>query len=183
MKTCTKCLQQKPLGCFYKRASGKDGLYANCIACHAQMTRKRHQELSVLNPEYAKKSISRVLTWAANNPERAVAAGISYRKENAARLKTETAIWRSKNKDKANAHTRKAQAKRAKRVPSWLTQDDIRDINLEYELAVWCSKVMGVKYHVDHIIPLSGKLVSGLHVPSNLQVIPAAVNLAKRNNF
>jgi hypothetical protein len=106
-----------------------------------------------------------------------------WAKQNSEKLKQYQKNWRHENRDVCNAHNAKHFLAKKNRTPSWLTGDQLKAIKTEYSLATWCSKVMGIKYHVDHIIPLRGKLVSGLHVPWNLQVIPALDNLIKSNQY
>lgn len=86
---------------------------------------------------------------------------------------------------KANTRANDAKRRIAKmqRTPAWLTEDDFWLIEQAYELAALRTKLFGFSWHVDHILPLQGKLVSGLHVPENLQVIPGVLNVAKANKY
>ena len=70
-----------------------------------------------------------------------------------------------------------------KRTPKWLTADDFWLIRQAYELAKLRTVVTQIDWQVDHVIPLRGKRVSGLHVPSNLRVVPTSVNLRKGNKY
>lgn len=73
-------------------------------------------------------------------------------------------------------------AVKLKRIPNWLTSQDKNEIR---EIYLMSSKMreIGVDCHVDHIIPLQGKTVSGLHVPSNLQILTATENHSKGNRY
>ena len=75
----------------------------------------------------------------------------------------------------------KRRAAQLKRTPAWLTEDDHWMMEQAYELASARTKVFGFAWHVDHVLPLQGKRVSGFHVPLNLQVIPGVENIRKGN--
>ena len=92
-------------------------------------------------------------------------------------------LYAKNNKAKMAAKTRKYELSKTHRTPNWLTQDDFWLIEQAYELAAVRTKMFGFLWHVDHIVPLNGRLVSGLHVPHNLQVIPAISNQSKYNKF
>lgn len=65
-------------------------------------------------------------------------------------------------------------------TPSWANLDAIRDI---YRQCREVTRRTGVPHHVDHIVPIKGRLVLGLHVENNLRIIPATENIRKRNRF
>jgi len=179
---CTKCKQDKPAADFYANKRMKDGLNTFCIECHKA-------------DNVARKAVKRA-TPAFH------AAEIAYKKEYRSRTETVRAAymsqWRSLRKEhvltysKSYRDTHKARynflcQKRKiallQRTPAWLTTDDLWIIEEAYTLAQLRTDVLKVKFHVDHIIPLRGKKVSGLHVPTNLRVIPARENQQKTNKF
>lgn len=79
------------------------------------------------------------------------------------------------------ANGMKRYTSKKKRCPTWLSADDLWIIKEAYALANIRKKIFKMAWHVDHIIPLQGKTVSGLHVPLNVQVVPAKWNLYKNN--
>jgi ABC-type ATPase with predicted acetyltransferase domain len=87
------------------------------------------------------------------------------------------------NLDQARAIKAKRRAAKLKRTPKWLTVEDFKQIAKVYSLAKELSEATGIAHHVDHEIPLQGKLVSGLHVPTNLVISTAAANLSKGNKY
>lgn len=84
--------------------------------------------------------------------------------------------WRKYNGPRAAKH----RADKIQRTPPWADLDKIKTVYIE---ATRISKETGIVHHVDHIVPLMGRKVSGLHVFENLQIIPARDNLSKSNNF
>lgn len=85
--------------------------------------------------------------------------------------------------DRVIANVKSRKHAKIRRVPPWLTADHKRQIEAIYREAQHLTKISGVQMHVDHIVPLQGKTVSGLHVPWNLQILSKDENLTKNNKW
>ena len=91
--------------------------------------------------------------------------------------------YRLANPDKINALTAKRRASKLQATPTWLTPEQHKQILEFYTEAKRLEQETGIKHHVDHIVPLQGLNVCGLHVPWNLQVITAEENVRKSNKW
>lgn len=84
------------------------------------------------------------------------------------------------NREVISAYSSKTRAEKLKAIPPWANLEEIKKF---YKEAKILTKSTGQKHHVDHIIPLRGKEVSGLHVENNLRVIPSIENMVKSNKL
>jgi len=104
-----------------------------------------------------------------------------YREQNKARHKILTANWQKLNRDKCNAYLAKYRAAKLSQTPRWLNDKHLHSIELYYSVAKWIGEILDIEVEVDHIIPLQGDNVRGLHVPWNLQLLTAKENGIKGN--
>ena len=162
-----------------------------CIEC----VKIQSQNWRASNPEKHKQAMKkwwennkelhnvRVKRWQASNKEKTRLDAKAWCAANPDKVAAKTKRYRDLNPGKINAWSVANAAKRAKRLPKWLTDDDKWMLAEAYALAKLRTKMFGFEWEVDHIIPLQGKRVSGLHVPTNVQVVPKVVNRAKQNKY
>ncbi len=147
-----------------------------CVVC----LQNRHSQWQKDNPD---KVYRNQLAYLSRYPEKRQTYIKQYLINNKEKRKAAVKKWQLLNPHKNAAKQRRREAAKLKRTPEWLTTEHHAAINNMYWLAADLQKVSGEKYHVDHIVPLQGKHISGLHVPWNLQILPADMNCSKSNSF
>ena len=125
-------------------------------AANKERIRAQQAAAHAANPEPARQ---RTKAWVEANPERAAEGFRRYQQSNRAKVNRRNALRRKYHK---------------LATPVWVDVDALRDAYLEAEY---------FQLEVDHIIPLRGKRVCGLHVPENLQLLSSEANRRKGNRF
>ena len=121
--------------------------------------------------------------YRAANVEKVAAQRAVYRAANAKQLAANQVQYAKDNPGKVNAINARRRAAKLLRTPPWLTKEQRAEIEAIYVLCAERTKVTGVPHAVDHVIPLVGRTVSGLHIAANLQIITASENCSKNNKY
>lgn len=183
----------------------------SCHSCRAQKSnenKERSRKWYIENKErhlnnskeyyksHKEAYIQRAREWEKKNPEKARECNRKWRRSEKGRQQARDWVaanpekhrenvnsWKSKNPGSVLESTRNRQARKINATPSWLTDEHRDQMRAVYAEAKKLSQDTGIKHHVDHIIPLRGKTVSGLHVPWNLQILQESANCAKGNQL
>lgn len=203
MQVCKCCGSEKSFSEFYKHPNTKSGLDSSCKVCRLAKVAARYNEkaneILAYNKMYRETNKSDISEQrkqyralnASDIAQRKREAYLSdidrqreirkeWQRSNPEKVATRNAKWKKSNADKVLLSTLRRLQHIKQATPTWADEFFIGEA---YHIAKVREKMLGGKWHVDHIVPLRGNDVCGLHVHNNLQVIPAQVNLKKSNSF
>jgi len=212
-RECTKCQLTKSLSEFDKAKLGKFGVTAQCKTCKSKSSKKYRDETEYKTKFYHRNKeriIAENKEYYQQHKDRIKVRDKNYRDNNVELIKEQKSKFYKRNVEKIKKYVRehyhrtfsdrqacskryrknnrglmlafgaRYRASKLQASPSWANQDLIRAFYVE---ANRLSEETGIKHHVDHIHPLQHKLVCGLHVEQNLQILTAEANLRKSNRF
>lgn len=174
MKKCSKCAQEKPYTEFHKHSQTRDGYKSRCKMCNRKeaidyrnlnLDKAREKDKERLVGERKRLSLERVKTWSVNK---------KYLTTEKAKLAQAKRIrkWKKENSGKVNADTARRRASKLKATPQWADKSIIKNIYIQ-------ASILGLT--VDHIVPLQGEIVCGLHCEDNMQLLSLSENSSKCN--
>lgn len=138
---------------------------------NGEKLRERSRSSYRANPEKYKAAAK---DWARSNKSKVVKASREYYQANQVNIKARVREWGANNPTLCRVYSARRRARSARTL--WSSQAALESI---YASARGVERATGVRYVVDHIYPLAGKTVCGLHCEANLRVIPFSVNARK----
>lgn len=204
-KRCTKCKQVHPIESYHNDRGRKVARCRDCCALHMKEWYDKKNPERLLHPKiYGDEhkliqGVSKRCTVCEvvknfdeyNNlsaspdgkSSRCRVCTTKYCHENKQMYATLHKRWTNENRAKSRARGNKRRAQKRNATPDWLTEYDLLSMEQIYQQAITLQLITGQSYHVDHCVPLSGKIVCGLHVPWNLVPMIAGENIKKKNTL
>lgn len=158
-----------------------------CAAC----AREKKHAWNASNPDkvnsqkraYRRANLNKVKAWQSaeqkRNREAANVRNRRYAATHREQLRLKNAAYGKANPEKGCAKAARYRSAKLKQMPVWADKEKIQRI---YEEAARM-RASGLDAHVDHVIPLQGRNVCGLHVHENLQILAAQANRSKSNQL
>lgn len=162
-----------------------------CLVC---MSESRAEDYA-RNPEKAKArrakyfadnradELKKMRAYAEANRESAAIASRKRYVENIDSLRHKSREWAKNNPEKRMAQHSERKARKNGATPAWYGEFDAFVMREACDLCLLRAKATGIDWHTDHMIPLRARTASGLHCATNFQVIPAVLNMAKKNKM
>jgi sRNA-binding protein len=144
-------------------------------AAHIEEERARQKARP---PEYRERKLVRSKERYAERRDEFLAYHKQYRELNREKVRASKRAWNNANRGYMSALCAKWNAAKFRACPKWVDMKAIVEI---YKEAVRVTRDTGIQHDVDHIVPLQGKTVCGLHVPWNMQILTHAENARKSN--
>ena len=172
--SCGTCQKIKPVQEFGKSSAETTGYKKQCKSCRKTHDHDNKEQTNHKRRVYRRDNLdlvrSREKSYQENNKEKILANRVKYRKN---------------NKGKRASYQAKRRANKISATPMWADTQYIQDlyVNCREAESVFERAGIQVKFNVDHIIPLQGKTVSGLHVEDNLQILTDHDNFKKHSTW
>lgn len=174
-KTCTKCGEAKPLDGFHLWSRSKDGRRPRCKSCRRNEDPNAAARASRYYAKNRVHVLKNVKAYSQGNPDVRERAHRAWFDRNGYVYQNR---WKQENPGKVNALTAKRRKCVRQATPAWA---NFQAMEVVYVEARRLTEETGIPHHVDHVVPLTSKLVCGLHCEFNLQILTGPENLAKHN--
>lgn len=178
-KRCNICSLVKRISEFSSLRSSKDGLQSKCKSCDQSYRKENEKTIKLGLVKWRQENPQSNKNWRRNNPNY---FSDRYRDQKE-RLTIINEAYKERNRFKFASLEMKRRTLKIKATPNWLTPEHFKQIEQFYINSQELSLSTGIRHEVDHIIPLRGKFMSGLHVPWNLRVTTRKFNRRRRRNL